>query len=92
MNDSIRVINRFLWLPKKDNNKWYWLKTVQIVQVLMVYEITEWPLIPWGFGGPWTRTESVWEFLGIVDESNAIEVFVPDKDSPARRNSSIFLR
>lgn len=82
MKRSLRIISRFLWLPKKDNGKWYWLKRVRIVQKLVIYNVTEWPLIPWGFGGPWTYMESIWEFLGIIDESNAIEVFIPGKDSP----------
>ena len=82
MKKTIRVVDKFLFLPKRDKNKWYWLKRVSIVEKQVIYEITEWPLIPWGFGGPRTSTEIVWEFLGIVDYSNVIEVFVPDEDSP----------
>jgi len=82
MNKNIRVITKFLWIPKRDNHKWYWLKKVNIVQKLKTYEIIEWPLIPWGFGGPWSYKESFWEFCAIVDESNAIEIFIPNKDSP----------
>lgn len=82
MSGKLRTINKFLWLPKKDNKKWYWFKKVTIVEKEIEYTITEWPLIPWGFGGPRVYKTKEWKFVGIVDESNCIEIFIPDKDSP----------
>jgi len=82
MAKDLRLKTKFLWLPKKDNNKWYWLRKVNIVEKLVIYRVTEYPLIPLLFGGPFRYTIRSWEFLGIADESNAIEIFVPDKDCP----------
>lgn len=78
----LRVVEKFLWFPIKDNKKYYWLTKQKIVEKKVIYKITEWPLIPWGFGGPWTYRETHWEFVGIVDEKNAIEVVIENKDSP----------
>lgn len=82
MSSNLRAITKFLWLPKKDNGKWYWLKKVTIIQRKVVYKITEWPLIPWGFGGALRYLETRYEFVGIADMSNAKVIFVPDRDSP----------
>jgi len=82
MPKTLRTRKVFCWWPRFDNNKIYWLKTVQIVEKLVIYKIVQWPLIPWGFGGPHNYYEYVWKCIGIVDESDAIEIFVPDKDSP----------
>lgn len=79
---SLRVIEKFLWLPKKDNNKWYWFRKVLVVEKEIIYDVIEWPLIPWGFGGPWKYQEKEYEFVGIFDPSSAIEVFIPDRDCP----------
>ena len=79
---TLRIINKFLWLPKRDNKRWYWFRFVKIVQRKLTYEVIEWPLIPWGFGGPYRYSVEKWEYYGILDESRAIEVFVPNEDSP----------
>ncbi len=78
----LRAIKKFLWLPKIDNNKWYWLQTVVIVERQVIYNVVEYPLIPWGFGGPYKYQETKYKFVGIFDERNVIEISIPDKDCP----------
>ena len=78
----LRAIKKFLWLPKKDNNKWYWLQTVVVVEKEVIYDVIEYPLFPFSCKSYIEYQETKYEFVGIFDESNAIEIFVPDKDCP----------
>lgn len=87
---TLKIIKKFLWLPKKDNNKWYWLEKVSIVKKEITYNVIEYPLLPeWPlnklgltWGGPIKYQYTKYEFVGIIDKSNAIEVFIPNKNSP----------